>query len=73
METSSFEAAYERLQAIVKRLESGDLPLEESLLLFEEGIGLFRECQAHLKGAEGRIARLVKNLDEEWTAVPFNI
>jgi exodeoxyribonuclease VII small subunit len=59
--TPSFEAALTRLEQIVQRLEKGELPLEESLVLYEEGIKLSRLCHAKLEEAEGRIEQLVKD------------
>ena len=55
----SFEATLERLHQIVERLESGELDLEESLLLFEEGVRLSRTSQARLNSAEKRIEELL--------------
>jgi len=57
----TFEAALKQLEEIVQRLEQGELPLEESLRLYEEGIRLSRLCQGRLEEAEGRIAVLVKD------------
>jgi exodeoxyribonuclease VII small subunit len=57
----SFEAALTRLEQIVQRLEKGELALEESLVLYEEGIQLSRLCHAKLEEAEGRIEQLVKD------------
>jgi exodeoxyribonuclease VII small subunit len=48
----SFEVAIEKLQATVKKLESGELTLEQSLQQFEEGVKLTRACQAELSTAE---------------------
>jgi len=53
--TGSFEEAMGRLEGVVKRLESGDLPLEEALTLFEEGVKLTRFCRAKLDEAQGRL------------------
>lgn len=50
-----FEAAMEELEAIVEKLEHGDLPLEESLRQFERGVELTRSCQAALKQAEQKV------------------
>jgi exodeoxyribonuclease VII small subunit len=61
VEPPRFEAALQRLDEIVKRLEKGDLPLEESLVLYEEGIKLSRICHAKLEEAEGRIETLMKD------------
>jgi len=61
---SSFEATLERLHHIVERLESGELDLEESLLLFEEGVRLSRASQARLNSAEKRIEELLAVTEE---------
>jgi exodeoxyribonuclease VII small subunit len=58
-ETQSFEADMARLTAIVEHLEGGDLPLEESLRLFEEGVRLSRAAQARLDAAEKRVEELL--------------
>jgi exodeoxyribonuclease VII small subunit len=50
-----FEAALTELESIVKKLEEGDLPLEQSLSLFERGVQLSRFCHARLEEAERRI------------------
>ncbi|MGE5423581.1 MAG: exodeoxyribonuclease VII small subunit [Ignavibacteriales bacterium] len=73
MAVKNYEDAFARLQDIVKQLEDGDLPLQQSLALFEEGIKLFRQCQGELQKAEGKISVLVKSLEEGWEAVPFDI
>lgn len=57
----SFEAALEALEEIVQALESGDLPLEKSLELFEDGIRLSRQCQERLNQAERRIEILLRD------------
>jgi exodeoxyribonuclease VII small subunit len=54
-----FEKKLTRLEEIVQKMEKGDLPLEQSLKLFEEGIGLTRECQTQLTEAENKIKILV--------------
>ncbi len=56
---ASFEDAVRRLGEIVDRLEGGDLPLEESLKLFEEGVRLARASQARLDAAEKRVEELL--------------
>jgi exodeoxyribonuclease VII small subunit len=58
-EELSFEQAMERLEQVVKELESGDLPLERSLALFQEGIGLARQCGLALDEAEAKIEKLM--------------
>ncbi len=57
--SASFEQAMDRLTAIVSKLEQGDLPLEESLRLFEEGVRLSRMAQDRLDAAQQRIERLL--------------
>ncbi len=64
----SFEDSVRRLGEIVERLEGGDLPLEESLKLFEEGVQLARASQARLDRAEKRIEQLL-TVDEEGNPV----
>jgi exodeoxyribonuclease VII small subunit len=56
---TSFEATLERLHQIVERLEGGELDLEESLRLFEEGVRLSRASQARLNSAEKRVEELL--------------
>ena len=58
-----FEEAFKRLEVIVGNLESGDLSLEESMKLFEEGIGLTEACKSRLEDAEQKIQLLLKNSD----------
>lgn len=57
----SFESSLEALEEIVAKLERGDLALEESLELFEQGIRLSRECQERLSQAERRIEVLMRD------------
>jgi exodeoxyribonuclease VII small subunit len=59
----SFESSLRELEEIVEQLESGDLPLEESLELFERGVRLSRECQKRLDDAERRVEVLLKDQD----------
>ncbi len=67
----SFEGALERLESIVDRLESGELPLEEALAAFEEGVALSRRCAAELDAAERRIEVLVEQ-NGALAAEPFD-
>ena len=64
----SFETSLAELEAIVAKLEDGDLPLEQSLELFEKGIKLSRECRDRLTNAERRIEVLMKDADGQLTA-----
>ena len=57
----SFEQALQQLEQIVQKLEKGELPLEESLKLYEDGIRLSRLCHAKLEEAEGKIEVLLKD------------
>lgn len=59
----SFEESLEALEKIVSQLEEGDLPLEKSLELFEEGVRLSRKCQQRIEAAERRIEMLVKDAE----------
>lgn len=66
-----FEEALARLEAIVKDLEEGDLKLEESLRLFEEGVSLTRLCTTRLDEAQRRIDLLTRGTGGELKLVPF--
>jgi len=67
----TFEASLEALEQIVRDLEQGDLPLEKSLELFEQGIRLSRECQERLSQAERRIEVLLRDNQGRPVAAPF--
>ena len=56
-----FEECLQRLEVIVKEMERGDLPLEQSLKLFEEGVALSASCRKELEEAEGRVEILLKD------------
>ena len=60
---ANFETSLKKLETIVAQLEQGDLPLEESLKLFEEGVGLSAVCKQELDAAEGKVQMLVKQRD----------
>jgi exodeoxyribonuclease VII small subunit len=60
-EAPSFEGALKQLEEIVQRLEKGELSLEESLKLYEQGVALARLCHAKLEEAEGKIEILMKD------------
>ena len=68
----TFEASLEALERIVQQLEDGDLPLEKSLELFEQGIRLSRECQERLSQAERRIEILLRDNQGRPVAAAFN-
>ena len=61
----SLEKSLKELEAIVFALEEGDLALEESLKVFEQGIHLVRRCNSILEGAEQKIEVLTKDSPEE--------
>jgi exodeoxyribonuclease VII small subunit len=67
----SFEASLEELERIVKELEKGDLPLEQSLSLFESGMQLSSRCKRQLEEAETRVEILMRK-GSEIVPVPFN-
>ena len=71
MAEKKFEAALARLEEIVKELETGDLPLEQSLKLYEEGIKLSRLCNKRLEDAERRVEILLKSKNGQVKAEPF--
>ena len=66
-----FEDSLKKLETIVDRLEQGDLALEESLKLFEEGVGLSSACKKELDAAEGKVQMLVKQRDGSVKTEPF--
>ena len=68
----NFEKSISRLNEIVKHLESGDLPLDESLSLFEEGTGLINACSKMLDEAEQKVAVLKKGPDGSPEEMPFD-
>ena len=68
---ASFEESLKKLESIVEQLEKGDLGLEESLKLFEEGVTLSTSCKKELDEAEGRVQTLVKERDGSLKPAPF--
>lgn len=60
---ASFEESLKQLETIIGKLEKGDLPLEESVRLFEEGIRLSNACKANIETAEGKVQILLKQKD----------
>lgn len=55
-----FEESLAKLESLVEKMEAGDLSLEDSLVTFEQGIKLTRECQAALKNAEQKVTMLIE-------------
>ncbi|UCF39107.1 MAG: exodeoxyribonuclease VII small subunit [Acidobacteriota bacterium] len=71
MEIKDFEQALGRLEVIVNSLEAGEIPLEESLKLFEEGMGIAKYCGKKLDEAERKVEILVKQAEGEFAEEPF--
>jgi exodeoxyribonuclease VII small subunit len=67
----AFESSLDRLEEIVELLEAGELPLEKSLTLFEEGVELSRRCNTRLDEAERRLEVLVRKTDGRDEADPL--
>jgi exodeoxyribonuclease VII small subunit len=65
-----FEQAMEQLEMIVMKLETGDLPLEQAIELFQEGIRLSRLCSSKLESVERKIEILLEE-DGQWIKKPF--
>jgi len=70
--TLSFEEAFRALESIVRRLENGDVPLDESISLYSEGEALRKQCMERLQAAEARIQKLTLDASGAVTgAQPF--
>ena len=67
----SFEDSLAKLEEIVRHLEKGDLPLSDSLKLFEEGTALLSNCGKMLEDAEQKVVKLRKGTDREPVETPF--
>ena len=68
---ASFEESLKQLETIISKLEKGDLPLEESVRLFEEGIRLSDACKTDIESAEGKVQILLKQKDGSRKAETF--
>ena len=68
---AKFEDSLKQLETIVGQLEKGDLPLEDSIKLFEEGIHLSAVCKEELDAAEGKVQILLKQRDGSMKAESF--
>lgn len=73
MKNIGFEKAMEDLENIVRKLEAGGLPLNESLALFEKGIKLARFLRQELESAEKKIEILLRDEKGEMKAEPFKL
>ncbi len=60
-EKQSFETSMSRLNTIIGALERNDITLDESLILFEEGLNLIKECDGQLKNFEGKVRELMEH------------
>jgi len=67
-----FEETFKKLEAIVNKLENGDLPLEESMKLFEEGMRLSKICSQRLTEVQKRVEILLKSADGNLQSQPFS-
>ena len=72
MADKGFEQALKELEDIVSRLEKGDLPLEEALKLFEEGVKLSRHCHKKLDEAQRKVEILLSEEGGQMTTTPFD-
>ena len=68
---ASFEENVKQLEMLVGQLERGDLPLEDSIRLFEEGMKLSASCKEQLEAAEGKVQILIRQRDGTMEAQPF--
>ena len=73
MSDIKFEDALQRLERIVDQLEAGNLALEESLKVFEEGVGLARHCARYLDEAEKRVELLTRDESGTLKTEPFAV
>ncbi len=70
--TQSFEQAMKRLEEISRKLESGDIALDDSIKLYEEGIKMIEFCQTKLNEAEKKIQKLSKNSEGKFDTEPLD-
>jgi len=73
MSEKKFEEAMKRLENIVESLERGDLSLEDSLKIFEEGMKLLHFCSKKLEEAEEKVTLLIKESGGKFTQQPFEV
>jgi len=71
MAKKSFESAIEQLDTIVKELESGEIPLEKAIKIFEEGVKLSQICAKRLDESEEKMSLLIKAADGQLSNIPF--
>jgi exodeoxyribonuclease VII small subunit len=68
---ATFEESLKKLEGIVAQLERGDLPLEDSIRMFEEGVRLSAQCKQELENAESKVEILLKQRDGSLKPEPF--
>ena len=68
---ATFEDSLKKLEGIVAQLERGDLPLEDSIKIFEEGVRLSAVCKEELESAESKVEILLKQRDGSLKVEPF--
>ena len=68
----SFEDALRALEDVVRKLESGEVPLDDSITLYERGEALRKLCQARLDAAQARIEKIVSGADGKVATQPFD-
>jgi exodeoxyribonuclease VII small subunit len=71
IEELAFDTALERLEVLAGQLEDGDVPLEESLRVYEQAVSLFRHCRARLSSVEQKLEILTRDLDHEPVTAPI--
>jgi exodeoxyribonuclease VII small subunit len=69
--SDQFEEALKKLQELVEKLEKGDLPLEEAMECFSEGIRISQFCHKKLEEAEKKVDMLLKDQQGGWASAPF--
>lgn len=68
----TFEEAFNELSTVVERLQQGDLPLEDTITLFEQGMRLSFQCERFLDDADRRIEMLVRREDGQYQTEPYD-
>ncbi len=68
-----FEKMIEELSLITEKLEGGELPLAESVELFEKGVTLTKKCNEILSEAEGKVVKITKDAEGNVKEVPFSV
>jgi exodeoxyribonuclease VII small subunit len=71
-QSPQFEESLQKLETLVRNLESGSLSLEDSLTSFQEGVGLVKQCQTLLSQAEQKVEILIKASGDATETRPFN-